>query len=74
MFDVSAVGRALIVCGIVLAVVGLVLVFGGKLTWFGRLPGDVYIQKKNFSFYFPITTSILISIILSIVLFVLRRR
>ncbi len=74
MFDVNSLGKTLVVCGIVLAIVGLVFMFGSKIPWFGRLPGDIYIQKKGFSLYFPITTSILISIILSIALLLLRRR
>jgi hypothetical protein len=74
MFDVNSLGKTLVVCGIVLAIVGLVFMFGSKIPWFGRLPGDIYIQKKGFSLYFPVTTSILISIILSIALLLFRRR
>ncbi len=74
MFDVNSLGKTLVVCGIVLAIVGLVFMFGSKIPWFGRLPGDIYIQKKGFSFYFPIATSILISVILSISLLLFRRR
>jgi len=60
-------GKTLIIFGIVLLSVGLFLVFGSNIPFIGKLPGDIYVQKKNFSFYFPITTSILISIILSII-------
>jgi hypothetical protein len=74
MFDVNSIGKALVIFGIVLALVGLVIIFGSKASWFGRLPGDIYIQKKNFSFYFPITTSILISVILSIAMLLFKRR
>lgn len=74
MFDVNSIGKTLLACGIVLAVIGLVFMFGSRLSWFGRLPGDIYIQKKNASFYFPITTSILISVILSVLLFLLKRK
>lgn len=55
-------------------VMGTIFTLGGKLSWFGRLPGDIYIQKKNFTFFFPITTSILISVILSLILILLRKR
>jgi hypothetical protein len=55
-------------------ILGAVIVFGSKLPWFGRLPGDIYIQKRNLTFFFPITTSILISIVLSIIFILLRRR
>jgi len=70
----GSLGKLLIVTGIVLAVFGFILTLGGKLSWLGRLPGDVYVQRKNFSFYFPITTSILISIALSLIALLIRRR
>ena len=74
MFDVNSIGKTLILLGAVLAAIGVVLMLGGKLSWFGRLPGDIMIQKKGLSFYFPVTTSILISIILSVLLFLFSRR
>lgn len=61
-------GRVVIVIGITLTVLGSVLWFFGKLPFLGKLPGDIMLQKDNFSFYAPITTMILISIFLSIVL------
>ncbi|MCX5686152.1 MAG: DUF2905 domain-containing protein [Candidatus Omnitrophica bacterium] len=70
----NSLGKTLILFGILLTLFGLVIMLGGKLSWFGRLPGDIYVEKKGFSLYFPITTSILISIILSIVFILLRRR
>lgn len=70
----SSLGRILVIFGVVLVMAGTVLMLGGKFSWFGRLPGDIYIQKKNFTFFFPITTSILISIILSLVFLLLRKR
>ena len=70
----NLLGKTLIVFGIVLIAVGVVFTFGGKLSWFGKLPGDIYIQKRNFTFFFPITTSIIISIILSVIFILLRRR
>ena len=60
--------------GVILIVLGGIFMLGGKIPWLGRLPGDIYIQKKNFTFFFPITTSILISIIISVILILLRRR
>lgn len=74
MFDMNSLGKMLILFGMLLIVFGVIFTLGGKLSWFGRLPGDIYIQKKNFTFYFPFTTSILVSIILSIVMILLRRR
>lgn len=64
-------GRVVIVIGIVLVVLGSALWFFGKLPFLGKLPGDIMLQRDNFSFYAPITTMILISIFLSIVLTVI---
>jgi hypothetical protein len=70
----SSIGRALIILGITIALVGVVFLFGGRLSWLSRLPGDMVIQKKNFTLFLPITTSILISVLLSIIIALLRRR
>ena len=67
-------GKILVVFGIIMIVVGGLFMFGSKIPFIGRLPGDITIQKKNFSFYFPITTSIIISIILSIIMWLLGRK
>ena len=61
------IGKTLIIFGIILIGFGLLLTLANKIPFIGRLPGDIYIQKKNFSFYFPIVTSILISVILSLI-------
>lgn len=61
-------GRAIISIGVVLIVVGAILSFFGKLPFLGKLPGDILIKRENFSFYAPITTGIVISVILSILL------
>ncbi len=63
-------GRALILFGVVLILLGGVMILFGKIPFIGKLPGDIHIQKKNFSFYFPLASSILISLILSL-LFIL---
>lgn len=62
-------GKVLIVIGLILAAVGLLLVLGGKIPWIGRLPGDFLYKGKNVTFYFPLATSILVSIILSLILY-----
>ena len=69
----SGIGKLLIIAGCLLAAFGVVLVFSDKIPWLGRLPGDISIKRENFSFYFPLTTCILISIILSL-LFALFRK
>lgn len=74
MSDFSGMGRILIVIGLVIAGIGLVMVFAGKIPWLGRLPGDFFFRGKNFSFYFPMTTSILISVILTLLLWFINRR
>jgi hypothetical protein len=74
MSDFSGMGRILIVIGLVIAGIGLVTVFAGKIPWLGRLPGDFFFRGKNVSFYFPLTTSILISVILTLILWFINRR
>ena len=66
-------GKLLIFLGIILVVVGALFSFGGKLSWLGNLPGDIRIERPGFSFYFPLTTGILISAIVSLVVYFLRR-
>jgi hypothetical protein len=63
----------LVFLGILLVALGLILSLVGKLPWLGNLPGDITIQRGRFTFYFPIATSILISVILSLVLYLFRR-
>jgi hypothetical protein len=69
----TELGKFLIAFGGVIVLVGVLFSLGGKLPWLGRLPGDILIQRDNFSFYFPLTTSLLVSIFLSLLLFLLRR-
>jgi hypothetical protein len=66
-------GKLLIVAGGLLVCVGVLFLFGVKLSWFGRLPGDIFVQRENFSFYFPLTTGILVSVVLSLLFALLRR-
>ena len=61
-------GTYIIIFGIFLVIIGGLLVFSNKIPLLGKLPGDILIKKKNFSFYFPITTCIILSIILSIII------
>ena len=71
MFDL---GRALIFLGISLVGIGAIVLLIGKIPGIGRLPGDILIQRKNFTFYFPIATSILVSIFLSFLFWLLSKR
>lgn len=68
------IGRTLILVGIILVVVGLFLTYAPRIPLLGRLPGDIYYRKDNFTVYFPITTSIIISIVISLILYLLTRR
>ncbi len=68
------IGKTLILFGIILIGVGLLLSFFNKIPYLGKLPGDIYIQKKNFTFYFPLMTSLLASIILSLIFWLWSRR
>jgi H+/Cl- antiporter ClcA len=67
-------GKILIVAGIVLVVAGLIFYFAGdKLNWFGHLPGDIRVEKGNSRFYFPVTTMIILSALLSLIMWIIRR-
>jgi len=66
-------GKIFIIIGILFIIIGLALMFADKIPYIGRLPGDIYIKKENFSFYFPITTSIIISIILTLLFSIFRK-
>lgn len=74
MAEFNSIGKILAVFGIILFLTGIIFMLSGKVPWFGRLPGDIYIHKKNFTFFFPITTSLLISIVISAIFLLLRRR
>jgi len=73
VFGLGALGKMLILLGVFIILIGLFLVLGDKIPWVGRLPGDIIIKKEKVTFYFPLTTSILISIILTL-LFTLFRK
>jgi hypothetical protein len=71
--SLSGIGKVLLIVGAVLVLMGLVFMVKDKIPWVGRLPGDIHIKRDNFAFYFPLTTCIIISIILT-VLFALFRK
>ena len=70
----NSFGKLLILFGLILAAVGGLMLFIGKVPYIGKLPGDIYVQRKNFSFYFPLTTSILLSIVLTLLFSLFSRR
>ncbi|GFE61380.1 DUF2905 domain-containing protein [Geobacter sp. AOG2] len=69
----NGMGRPLVIMGLILVTAGLLLSISPRLPWLGRLPGDIFIKREHFSFYFPLATCILISAILSLILWLIRR-
>jgi Protein of unknown function (DUF2905) len=70
------IGKMFVIMGALLLAIGLLLMFASNLSLgrIGRLPGDIYIKKDNFSFYFPLTTSILVSLLLTLIFSLLFRK
>lgn len=66
-------GKLLVLFGILLVVLGVIFSVGPKIPWLGHLPGDIYIERARFTFYFPLTTCLLLSLILTLVLYLFRR-
>ncbi len=67
-------GKYIILVGCAIVVIGaLIYFFHDKLNWIGRLPGDIRIEKENFKFYFPITTMIVFSVLLTVIIQIIRR-
>lgn len=67
-------GKYLIIAGLVLIALGGVFLLAGRIPYIGKLPGDILIEKENFTFYFPVTTCILVSIVLSFLFYFFSRR
>jgi hypothetical protein len=66
-------GKSILVVGALLVVVGAVIwLFGNKLTWFGNLPGDIKVEKENFKFYAPLVSMLLVSIVVSLIIYLVR--
>jgi hypothetical protein len=69
----QGIGKLLIVGGAVLIIIGLLLVYAPRIPFIGRLPGDIMVKRENFTFYFPLATSIVLSIVLTLVMYLIRR-
>ena len=69
----TEIGKLLLILGISLSIMGLIFIFGSKVPGLGRLPGDIFIKKENVTFFFPIVTCILISIVVTLILSLFRR-
>ncbi|GAI16441.1 hypothetical protein ES705_42886 [subsurface metagenome] len=72
MSEFNLFGKTLLFFGIILIILGVIFLLAGKLPFYGRLPGNIVIQRKNFVFYFPLGLCILISIILTIIFRIFR--
>jgi ribose/xylose/arabinose/galactoside ABC-type transport system permease subunit len=70
----SDFGKLLIGLGVLMILLGGVLFLTGKVPWLGRLPGDIKVERENWSFYFPLGTSLLLSVVLSLILWLFSRR
>ncbi|RMG68799.1 MAG: DUF2905 domain-containing protein [Calditrichaeota bacterium] len=70
-FPLNALGKFLLITGVVIALIGLFLLFLNKIPYLGRLPGDILIQRRNFTFYFPITTLIVLNLLLLLISWVI---
>ncbi len=68
MPDFNSLGKIFVYIGILMLIIGGVILAGGRFLNLGRLPGDIFIQKGNFSFYFPVVTMVVVSIVLSTIL------
>jgi hypothetical protein len=64
----EGLGKILLIVGAVIIVIALLMIFGQHIPFFGKLPGDIFIKKDNWSFYFPIVTFLIVSIILTIII------
>jgi hypothetical protein len=69
----SDLGRLLIIIGVILVIVGAAFLLAPKIPWLGKLPGDISYKRGNFTFYFPLGTCILLSIILTLIFYLFRR-
>lgn len=69
----NELGKALIGFGLLLVGLGAILLLAGKLPFLGRLPGDVFVRRPGFTFYFPLGTSLVLSLLVSLLLWLLRR-
>ncbi|MCX7856512.1 MAG: DUF2905 domain-containing protein [Deltaproteobacteria bacterium] len=69
----SGIGKIMVLMGLFLVIIGLLFLVGEKIPYVGKLPGDIHIKKERFTFYFPITTSLIISLILTLFFSLFRR-
>jgi hypothetical protein len=71
---INDIARMLVVFGLLIALAGVALMLVGRVPGLGRLPGDIHIERGNWTFYFPLATSLLLSVVLTLILWLLGRR
>jgi DUF2905 family protein len=71
---VQNLGRTLLVMGLVMEAIGVGLMLVGKVPWIGQLPGDIHVERDDFSFHFPLVTCLVVSLVLSLILHIFLRR
>jgi len=72
--NLDDLGKVLVGFGLLIALLGVVLLVAGRVPWLGRLPGDIYVRRGNWAFYFPLATSLVVSAVLTLVFWILNRR
>lgn len=71
---IQHIGKFLVIFGVIIIAIGGLLLLAGRIPWIGKLPGDIFIQKKNFTFYFPLATSIILSLFLTLIFWLFGKR
>jgi len=69
----AGLGKSFIILGIIIIAFGIFITFAGKIPWLGRLPGDIHIKRDNFTFYFPLATCILLSVLFSLIFWLFKK-
>jgi hypothetical protein len=69
----AGLGKSIIILGIIIIAFGILITFAGKIPWLGRLPGDIHIKRDNFTFYFPLATCILLSVLFSLIFWLFKK-
>jgi len=72
-YPLNLFGKILIIFGIFIVLVGVILLYGNKIPLIGKLPGDILIKKDNFTFYFPLTTLIIVNVLIFIIMYLLKK-
>jgi len=69
----EGMGKSLVIIGLIFIAIGIAIAFGPRIPFIGKLPGDIYIKKDSFTFYFPLASSILISVIITFIMYLFRK-